>query len=163
MPNGEIKRFKIKVRSEDKKEFSVSFTDAEESLDMIEDLERVKGAYEKRSVIMRIIGICKTEDGILFFPTAELGLPGARWVTAAAAASYPRGIPVNEIVSRTDLTSKKVSAYCTSKNNPTSNYLFKKDDAIFITPDGIDWLLCLLRKDKQIGEEVEKDEKETLS
>lgn len=154
MPNKENKRFKIKLRNEEEQEFSVTFSDAEESIEMIEDLHRVKGAVEKRGTILKIRGICQTEDNHLFFPDVKTNLPKARWVSVSAAASYPRGIPVDEIVTRTDLTPEKVSAYCTSKNNPTSNYLFKRDGAVFITPEGIDWLFGLLKKDKQI-EEVE--------
>ncbi len=163
MSDKEAKRFKIKVRNEDKQEFSVSFTEAEESLEMIEELNRIKGVYEKHKTILRIRGICKTEDNALYYPDESTKLPKARWVTVSAAASYPRGVPVNEIVSRAGLTPDEVSAYCTSKNNPTSNYLSKKDGAGFITPDGIDWLFGLLKKDKQIEEVEEKDEEKSLS
>lgn len=155
MSDKETKRFKIKLRNEEEQEFNVSFTDAEESLGIIDDLHRVKGAFEKRDLILNIRKICQTEDNRLFFPDDKTNLPKARWVSVSAAASYPRGVPVDEIISRTDLTPEKVSAYCTSKNNPTSKYLFKGDGIVFITPDGIDWLFNLLKKDKQIDEVVE--------
>ena len=163
MPNEETKRFKIKLGNEEEQEFSVSFIDAEESLEMIEDLHRVKGAFEKRGAILKIRRICQTKDNHLFFPDDKTNLPKARWVSVSAAASYPRGIPVNEIVARTDLTPEKVSAYCTSKNNPTSKYLYKGDGAVFINPEGIDWLFGLLKKDKQIDEDEDRNEENSLS
>jgi hypothetical protein len=162
MADNEKNRFEIKLVNKEKQEFSVSFTEVKESLDVIEDLLTVKGTLEKQPLIKKIRDICQNEDDILFFPNNKIILPKARWVSVSAAASYPRGVPIDDIVSRTDLTSEKVSAYCTSKNNPTSRYLFRRGDEIFISPDGIDWLFGLLKKDKQIEEVEDTNEEESL-
>lgn len=163
MPNKDTKHFEIKLINEEKQEFTVSFTSSAESLDAIDSLLRIKSAVEKRDTIIRIRVICYTEDNHIFFPEDSANLPKARWVSVSAAASYPRGVPVDEIVTRTGLTPGKVSAYCTSKNNPTSKYLYKEDRAVFINPEGIDWLFGLLKKDKQIDEDGDRSEENSLS
>lgn len=163
MPENAEKRFRVMLRSQDGEEFSASFGNVDESLETLEDLLRVRGAFEKRDLILRIRGICETEDERTFFPHAKTNLPKARWVSVAAAASYPRGVLVDDILSRTDLSSEKVSAYCTSKNNPTSKYLYRGGNRVFITPNGIDWLFNLLKKDKQIDDISEITDDTTTS
>ena len=77
-------------------------------------------------------------------------------MTLAAAASFPNGVPRELIMERSGLSAAKLNAYCTSKNNPTSRYLYTDSGMIYIIPEGVDWLIGLLKKDSKIKEEVDK-------
>ncbi|MHA1862787.1 MAG: hypothetical protein ACTSWA_03380, partial [Candidatus Thorarchaeota archaeon] len=143
-------RFEIRLKSETGEEFVVSFSNPEDSMKSIDALLRVKGAFEKRDSILQIKTLCQTDDERVYFPKDGLDLPKARWVSVAAAASFPVGIPVTLITTKTSLKPNEISAYCTSKNNPTSRYLCMEGGPVFIFPEGIDWVLGLLKKDSQI-------------
>ena len=144
------KQFEIKIRDNERNEIVVKFEEVMDTMQAIDELFRVKGAIEKRDSIHRIREICETTDSQVYIPRDGKDLQKARWVSVATSASYPNGVPVELILAKTGLSSTELSAYCTSKNNPTSKYLYSDGKSIFMKPDGIGWLLKLLEKDDQI-------------
>ena len=134
----------------------VRFSDASETMEALDKLDSIKSIHQLRKTILRIRKICRTDDGLVHYPRDEIKLPKARWVTVSVSASYPNGVPVDFLLSKSGLSSDELSAYHSSKNNPTSKYLFIQDNLMKITTDGIIWLLSLLEKDKQV--EPEKSE-----
>ena len=140
----------VRSTSEDGMTFVVRFMDKNDVFEALNRLMTIKFAYEHRFDIRRIREICQSEDNRVFFPLNDVNLPKARWVSVSAAASYPHGVPVDEISARTGLKSSEISAYCTSKNNPTSEYLHSDKGLIYFSAEGYNWLIGLLEKDKQI-------------
>ena len=150
MDVSKISFFEICRKSEDGTEFRVRFDSVEDALEAVERLSRVAAAYELRHIIYRLRNLCQTLDGRVFCPKSDVDLPKARWMTVAAASSFPRGVPMQTVVENSDLTLKSINAYCTSKNNPTHEYLDIEGDMVYITPEGIRWVVALLEKDCQI-------------
>ncbi|MHA1863236.1 MAG: hypothetical protein ACTSWA_05655 [Candidatus Thorarchaeota archaeon] len=134
----------------------VRFSSASETMAALDELDSIKSIHQLRKTILRIRKICRTEDGLIHYPLDKIELPKARWVTVSVSASYPIGVPVDFLLSKSGLSPGELSAYHSSKNNPTSKYLFVQDGLMKITMDGITWLLSLLEKDKQV--EPEKSE-----
>ena len=140
----------------------MTFTSPDESLDSVDNLLRVKGAVETREAIPRLRELRQTEDNRTLFPDEGSSLPKVRWAAMSAAGSYPRCVSVDEIVSRSGLMSQEISAYCTSKNNPTPKYLYKVDGTVLVRPEGIDWWINLPRKDRQIEEDAGSNEENAV-
>ena len=150
MDVSKISFFEICRKSEDGTEFRVRFDSVEDALEAVGRLSRVTAVYELRHTIYRLRNLCQTLDRSIFYPKSDVDLPKARWMTVAAASSFPRGIPMQTIVENSDLTPKSINAYCTSKNNPTHEHLYLEGDKVYITPEGIRWVVALLEKDGQI-------------
>lgn len=137
------------------REFKVTFTSIDEAHNAICDLEYLILAQDLYPTIKRLRNLCTTQNQEVYYPKSDIDLPKARWIMVTAAASYPRGIPISLVLDSIEITQAQLNAYCTSKNNPTSKYLHTDGGLIYISLDGIDWLIELLEKDKQI-EKVEK-------
>lgn len=148
--------FEIIRRSEDNTEFHVRFDSLEEVLEAIDELSTAIAAYELRHFIYRLREICQTSDEMIFYPQSDIDLPKARWITVTAAASFPRGVSISSIQENSDLKAKEVHAYCTSKNNPSSKYLYIVKGIMHIKSEGIMWVIGLLEKDGQIEMDNER-------
>jgi hypothetical protein len=118
----------------------------------LDKIDEIRSIMHMRQSILRIRNMCESDDGIVYYPRSDIKLPKARWLSSAAAASFPKGIQIELVLEKSELDRKSIQAYCTSVNNPTSAYLSIKDDIVYINSDGIEWLLSLLVKDKQISE-----------
>ena len=140
----EMRRLAICERTEDGVEFSVLFDSVDDVYSAVDDLHRMRLAYSIRDDIQELRKRCTTTDGVVYYPKDDTTLPKARWVMLAAAASFPRGVPVSLVVKKLRVSSEQLSAYCTSKNNPTSRYLYMKEDSVHTKPEGIPWLVTLL-------------------
>ena len=134
----------------------VRFSNASETMIVLNELDSIRMIHQLRRIILRIQEICQTEDGLIYYPKDEIELPKARWLSVAAAASFSVGIPIDSIIEKSELDRKTIAAYCTSANNPTSEYLTIIGDRVHINEKGIEWLLNLLIKDKQIDNEDTK-------
>ncbi|MGY5881770.1 MAG: hypothetical protein RTV31_16085 [Candidatus Thorarchaeota archaeon] len=156
MANDSELRFELHSNIDDNITLVVRFADALETMTALDELDTIKSIHRLRKTILRIKKICQTEDGLVYYPKDKVDLPKARWVTVSVSASYPNGVPVDFLLSKSGLSAAEFSAYHTSKNNPTSKYLFVQDNLMKITPEGITWLLNLLEKNKQLEtEEIE--------
>lgn len=150
MNNGQIKSFEIHHKIDDNTLVVVKFQDSSNTMIAFDELDRIISFHKVRQSILMIRSICKTDDGNTFYPIVDIKLPKARWLSVAAAASYPIGIPIDIIIQKSKLDRKTIAAYCSSTNNPTSEYLTIIDDRVSMDFKGIEWLLKLLVKDKQI-------------
>ena len=130
--------------------FVVKFTNSSDTMNALDELDKIRLMQQMRQSILRIRKICDTDDGAIYYPKRDVELPKARWLSVAAAASYSKGIPIETVLERSELDRKTIGAYCSSINNPTSKYLTVIADIIHINQEGIEWLLNLLVKDKQI-------------
>jgi len=139
-----MRRLAICERREDGVEFRVLFDSVDDVNSAIDDLQRMKLAYSVRDEIHELRKRCSTTDGVAYYPRDDATLPKARWVMLAAAASFPSGVPVSLVVKKLHVSPEQLSAYCTSKNNPTSRYLYMKEDKVHTKPEGIPWLKTLL-------------------
>lgn len=149
MSNGNGFEFELSEKYNDKT-ITVRFRDSSYTMRALDELSRIKSEYELRSTRTRIRSICVLSHDDVYIPRGDVSLPKARWLTVSAAASYPNGVPIDTIVQHSELTEAEISAYCTSKNNPTSEYLETRDENIEITPSGMEWVLGLLEKDNQL-------------
>lgn len=147
--------FEIQQKVNDEKTIVVKFADSSNAMVALDKLDKINQTIRMRESILRIRSICETDDGIIYYPKANAILPKARWLSVAAAASYSTGIPIDTIVERSKLDRKSIAAYCGSVNNPTSEYLTIIQDNVHIDSKGINWLLNLLVKDKQIQDDTE--------
>ena len=145
--------FEIHSKINDDTSIVVKFQDSSDTMIALDELDNIKSIHEVRQTILRIRNICQTDDGNRFYPKTDVKLPKARWLSVAAAASYSAGIPIDIIVEKSELDRKIVAAYCTSVNNPTSQYLTIIEERVHINSRGVEWLLNLLVKDKQIVDE----------
>lgn len=155
MEDSSSNRFEICDENEDEVEFTVKFDSLEDVYQAVDDLFQLKSVYRLMKIVRDLRKLCQTNDGWTFIPQKEDEIPKARWVTLAAAASFPNGVPRKLIMEGSGLSAAKLNAYCTSKNNPTSKYLYVDSEMIYIIPEGIDWVMGLLKKDGQIEEEAE--------
>ncbi len=148
-------RFLIELHSiiDDNTSCVVKFSNASETMAALDELDSIKSIHRLRKTILRIRKICRTVDGLVHYPRDEIELPKARWLSVAATASFSVGIPIDTIIEKSALDRKTVAAYCTSVNNPTSEFLTVIEDRVHINSKGIPWLLNLLVKDKQIDDE----------
>lgn len=148
-----IKSYEIHSKINDDTSIVVKFQDTSSTMTVLDELDGIRSILEMRETIMRIRSICQTDDGNRFYPKTGVKLPKARWLSVAAAASYSVGIPIDIIIEKSEIDRKTIAAYCGSANNPTSEYLTIIDDRVHIDSKGIEWLLNLLIKDKQIEKE----------
>ena len=155
MEDSSSNRFEICDEDEDEVEFTVKFDSLDDVYQAADDLLQLKSVYRLMKIVRDLRNLCQTDDGRTFIPKKGEEIPKARWVTLAAAASFPNGVPRNLIMEGSGLSAAKLNAYCTSKNNPTSRYLHADSEMIYIIPEGIDWVMGLLKKDGQIQEEVD--------
>lgn len=128
----------------------VKFQEANNSLWTMDELAKVKDAYILQSDRSKIRSICIRKDEDVYIPRKDINLPKARWLTVATSASYPNTVLIAAIQKESQLSAKEISAYSTSKNNPSSQYLEIEDGFVRIIPSGIRWVLNLLEKDSQI-------------
>lgn len=128
----------------------VKFAQASEAMIALDELDKILMIRKLREMILAIRTICMTEDTIVYIPKDDVDLPKARRVTVSVSATYPNGVPIDIILRTTGLKPAELSAYYSSKNNPTSKYLYVSGNLLHIRPEGISWLFGLLRKDKQI-------------
>lgn len=155
MEDSRSNRFEICDEDEDEVEFTVRFDSLDDVYQAADDLLQLKSVYRLMKIVRDLRNLCQTDDGQIYIPKEGEEIPKARWVTLAAAASFPNGVPRKLIMERSGLSASQLIAYCTSKNNPTSKYLHVDSEMIYIIPEGIDWVMGLLKKDGQIEEEVE--------
>jgi len=156
MEDSSSNRFEICDKDEDEVEFTVRFDSLDDVYQAADDLLQLKSVYRGMKIVRDLWNLCEINVSGVFIPKKSIEIPKARWVTLAAAASFPNGVPRNLIMEGSGLTAAKLNAYCTSKNNPTSRYLYADSEMIYIIPEGIDWVMGLLKKDGQIEEEVDQ-------
>lgn len=155
MEDSSPNRFEICDEDEDEVEFTVRFDSLDDVYQAVDDLLQLKSVYRLMKKVRDLRNLCQTNDGRTFIPKKGVEIPKARWVTLAAAASFPNGVPRKLITERSSLSAAQLNAYHASKNNPTSRYLYADSEMIYIIPEGIDWVMGLLKKDGQIQEEVD--------
>jgi hypothetical protein len=139
------RKYEVCERNEKGLEFKVCFDSIDEIQDALLDLQTMKRAYELQGTIQSLRERCGTSDGKAYIPSDDQKLPKARWVMLAAAASFPNGVPIDQPLKKLDIEKAALHAYCTSKNNPTSRYLYIKDEMVFTNPEGITWVDGLLK------------------
>ncbi|MHA2322400.1 MAG: hypothetical protein ACXACG_12180 [Candidatus Thorarchaeota archaeon] len=139
------RKYEVCERNDKGIEFKVVFESLEEVHDALLELQNMKQAFELQGTIQTLRGRCDTSDGKVYIPNDLQKLPKARWVMLAAAASFPNGVPIKQPLKRLGIDNAALSAYCTSKNNPTSKYLYIRDEMIFTNPEGITWVDGLLK------------------
>ncbi len=138
------RKYELCERNDQGIEFKVVFESLEEVYDALLELQTMKQAYELQGTIQSLRERCETSDGKSYTPTDDQKLPKARWVMLAAAASFPNGVLITKPLKKLGITNDALSAYCTSKNNPTSKYLYIRDDKVFSNSKGITWVNSLL-------------------
>ncbi|MGV9104088.1 MAG: hypothetical protein ACOC3C_08245 [Candidatus Thorarchaeota archaeon] len=132
--------FKFEIHNvQDGDEIIVKFSSANEAIHALDELAKVREAYQTHSDRQAIRSICILRDDEIYLPKEEISLPKVRWITVAAAASYPQGIPLTLSQEKTGLSQSAISAYCTSENNPTSEYLYTDGESIHINAEGVGW------------------------
>jgi hypothetical protein len=139
------RRYEVSDRNNEGMEFKVSFESLDEVQDALSDLQTMKQAYDLQGTIQSLRNRCDTFDGLVYIPNDRQQLPKARWVMLAAAASFPKGVPIEQPLKKLGINKSALNAYCTSKNNPTSKYLYIIDEIVFTKPEGITWVDNLLR------------------
>lgn len=144
MEKSHSRKYEILERNSNGIEFKVFFQSLDEVLDAFRDLSTMREAYNLQGIIQNLQNLCESGDGEIFIPT-DNSLPKARWVMLSAAASYPKGVPIRIPLEKLSIDNSTLSAYCTSKNNPTSRYLYIRDEKVFTKPDGISWVDGLLK------------------
>ena len=156
MEDSKSNRFEICDKDDDEVEFTVKFDSLDDVYQAADDLLQLKSVYRLMKKVRDLRSLCQTDDKQTFIPKEGEEIPKARWVTLAAAASFPNGVPRKLIMERLGLSTSQLNAYCTSKNNPTSKYLYVDSEMIYIIPEGSDWVMGLLKKDDQIEKEVDQ-------
>lgn len=139
-----MRRYEVKEKIDNKTELKVVFDSLADIQDALSDLQVMRTAYALQSTIQSLRARCESPNGVYYIPASNQELPKARWVMLAAAASFPNGVPVSEPLEKLGISKSALDAYCTSKNNPTSEYLNIKDNMIFTTSGGISWVQNLL-------------------
>ena len=142
------RKYEVCERNDKGIEFKVVFDSLDEVQDALLDLQTMKQAYELQGTIQALRERCDTVDGEVYIPNPQQNLPKARWVMLAAAASFPKGVPIEEPLKKLGIEKAALQAYCTSKNNPTSKYLYIRDEQVFTNPEGITWVDNLLKNVK---------------
>ena len=156
MEDSSSNRFEICDESEDAVEFTVKFDSLDDAYQAADDLLQLKSVYKLMKKVRDLRNLCQTNDKRIFIPMKSVKIPKARWITLAAAASFPNGVPSKLIIERASLNAAQLNAYCTSKNNPTSKYLYVDGDLIYVIPEGVDWVIGLLKKGGILEEKTAK-------
>ena len=148
MKDSGTRKYEVCEKSDKGIEFKVVFDSLDEVQEALMDLQTLKQAYELRGTIQSLRDRCDSLDGKIYIPNDQQELPKARWVMLAAAASFPKGVPIDQPLKKLGIDKAALNAYCTSKNNPTSKYLYIKDDKVHTSPSGITWVQGLLENIK---------------
>ena len=148
MENSGKRKYEVCEKNDKGIEFKVIFDSLDEVQDALLDLHTMKQACELQGTIQSLRERCDSPDGIIYIPNDQQELPKARWVMLSAAASFPKGVPVDQPLKKLGIDKAALNAYCTSKNNPTSKYLYIKNDKIYTSSSGITWVQSLLENIK---------------
>ena len=143
MENLHCRKYEILEKNSDGIEFKVFFDSLDEVMDALRDLRTMRESYDLEATIRNLQNLCESVNGRVFMPTKD-DLPKARWVMLSAAASYPNGVPTSIPMDKLGINKAALQAYCSSKNNPTSKYLYIDNDLIFTNAEGIPWVAELL-------------------
>jgi hypothetical protein len=139
------RRYEVCERNDKGIEFKVVFESLDEVQDALLDLQTMKQSHELYGTIRSLQERCDTSDGRVYIPNDQQELPKARWVMLAAAASFPKRVPIEQPLKKLGINKDALNAYCTSRNNPTSKYLYIDDGKVYTKPSGITWVDSLLK------------------
>lgn len=142
--------FEIHFKEDETTSIVAKFFSSSDTMDALDEIDKIRSIRQMKESILKIREICSTDDGRIYYPSLGIELPKARWLAVAAAASYPKGIPIDMVVEKGSLDRKSIAAYCTSANNPTSDFLTVIEDSVHINIRGVEWLFALLMKDGQL-------------
>ncbi len=144
---------KLRTRINDETTFEVDIPDLSSALTAVKEIDTMKKLYELNQIVDKLRVICETEDGVIYFPLDNQEMTQAKQLTLTSAASFPVGVPIEFLITKVEMTRSSISAYCSSKNTPTSRYLKIEENQVHINSEGIEWIFNLLKHDGLLSDE----------